>query len=41
MNIEFREDVQKLIEYRRFNEFTPIQEKTIPLILKGKRRGYN
>jgi len=36
MNIEFREDVQKLIEYRRFSEFTPIQEKTIPLILKGK-----
>ena len=36
MNIDFREDVQKLIEYRRFDQFTPIQQKAIPLILKGR-----
>ncbi len=36
MNIEFREDIQKLMEYRRFDQLTPIQQQAIPLILKGR-----
>ncbi len=36
MNIEFREDIVKLMESRRFDQLTPIQQKAIPLILKGR-----
>lgn len=36
MEINFREDIQKLIEYKRFKEFTPIQKEVMPLILKGR-----
>ncbi len=36
MKFKFREDIQKLIEYKRFKEFSPIQKKTIPLILDKK-----
>ena len=34
--MEFREDVQKLIEYKNFKEFTPIQQEVMPLIAKGR-----
>ncbi|MDI9541178.1 MAG: DEAD/DEAH box helicase [Bacillota bacterium] len=36
MNFKFREDIQQLIEYKRFKDFSPIQKKAIPLILDKK-----
>ena len=36
MNFKFREDIQQLIEYKRFKDFSPIQRKAIPLILDKK-----
>ncbi len=36
MNYEFREDIQQLMKYRRFEKLTPIQEKAIDAILKGR-----
>ncbi len=35
-NIKFNDDINQLIEYKHFSELTPIQEKAIPLILKGR-----
>ncbi len=36
MKSKFREDIQQLIEYKRFKDFSPIQKKAIPLILDKK-----
>ncbi|HPW52921.1 MAG TPA: DEAD/DEAH box helicase [Erysipelotrichaceae bacterium] len=36
MKLTFREDIQQLMEYKRFKELTPIQKKAIPLILARK-----
>ncbi len=36
MKYKFREDIQQLIEYKGFKEFSPIQKKVIPLILERK-----
>ena len=36
MKFNFREDIQQLIEYKRFKDFSPIQKKAIPLILDKK-----
>jgi len=36
MEFTFRDDIQKLIEYKHFKEFTPIQKKAMPLIMKGR-----
>lgn len=35
-DLDWKDEIRELIEYKHFNDFTPIQEKTIPLILKGK-----
>ena len=36
MKFNFREDIQQLIEYKRFKDLSPIQQKAIPLILDKK-----
>jgi ATP-dependent RNA helicase CshB len=36
VKFNFREDIQQLIEYKRFKELSPIQKKVIPLILDRK-----
>ena len=35
-NIEFKDEIKQLIQYKHFKEFTPIQQQAIPLILANK-----
>ncbi|MGN1399601.1 MAG: DEAD/DEAH box helicase [Erysipelotrichaceae bacterium] len=35
-NIEFKDEINQLIEFKHFKEFTPIQQQAIPLILAKK-----